>query len=190
MGESTGNSMLSVPKGFKIVREADKVLHLEYRASGMGCIVLFLLVWLSAWTVPCVVLVTAAIALPQPIGIVPGLFAVPFVGGEVAVAGFLLWIFFGRTDFVLAPEGLTVTKRLFAWSKCRVFPIDEIEGFTQIRDGGRRNSLLSWGLVVNAATPVKILSRQEPAKGLWLGGLLEKWSGKKFRRSRDAAEEF
>lgn len=182
-------SILSVPKGFSVAREGEQVLHITYRHTGMGCMILFLVVWLSGWTVACAAIVRELLGKPgQPQGYV---FAIPFLAGEVFVAVILLWFFFGRTHFLLSPEGLVVTKQLFVWSKTRVFLMDEIKGFSQVKDGGEGDdSFPSWGLVVNVGKSVKILSRQEPKKSLWLGELLEQWSGKQFRRSTDAVEEF
>ena len=171
-----------VPKGFKVAREGAEGLHVEYRHTGMGCMVVFLLLWLSAWTVGCVFIVRDALSHSFWEKPALYLFAVPFLAAEIAVAGILLWIFFGRTHFVLTPDALEVTQRLFNWSRTRVFPLDDIAGFRQVKDGGEGDdSFPSWGLCVEGSRSMKILSRQDRGKSQWLGGLLSAWSGKAFR---------
>jgi len=189
MSEGLSGSLPSVPKGFKVARQGDDVLHIEHRHTGMGCMVIFLLVWLSGWTVACGFLAKAVWDKPGMI-----LFAMPFFAGEIFAAIILLWIFFGRTHYILTPDGLQVTRRLLTWSKTRMFPIQDIKGFKQVKDGGEgEDSFPSWGLVVvmNNAKSVKILSRQGPQKSLWLGALLGQWSGKEFCESgQQAIEQF
>jgi hypothetical protein len=182
MSEESTGLLPSVPKGFKVAKEGDETLHVEYRQAGMGCSVVFLVVFLSFWTVPCVLLLVGVFSGPPLASLASCLFAIPCLAGEVLVAIILLWMFFGRMHFILMPDGLKVTKRLFTWSKTRVFPMGEITAFTQVKDGGGgEDSFPSWGLVVHAAKSVKIFSRQELKKSLWLGELLSKWSGKEFR---------
>jgi hypothetical protein len=186
MSEDIAGSLPSVPKGFKIVREGD-VLHIEHKHTGMSCMVVFLVVWLSMWTTGCVMIVKEIRDHP---GFV--LLAILFLIAEIFAAVILLWIFFGRTHYFLTPSGLLVTRRLFTWSKTRMFPMLDINGFKQVKDGGEgEDSFPSWGLVVVVSNnkSVKILSRQELQKSLWLGELLGKWSGKEFHKSVDQVIE-
>lgn len=177
--KDTTDLLESVPKGFKVAREGADGLHIEYRATGMGCMVAVLLIWLSIWTLGCIFLVRDALS-HSPLE-APGtyLFALPFLAGEVAVGAILVWIFFSRLHFILTPDALEVRKCLFSWSRTRIFPMEEIKRFRQVKDGGEgEDSFPSWGLHVDADTSVKILSRQETRKSLWLGELLSQWSGK------------
>ena len=103
---------------------------------------------------------------------------------------FLLWVFCGRTDFVLGADSLTVEKRLLAWRKKRVFPKGSIHGVRAVRTGGRDatgeiDSFASFGLVLEATEHVALIGKLDRAKATWLGLKLAKWANVPFHPAVD-----
>lgn len=119
-----------IPKkmSFARVRESN---FLELREKAMPfqrlTVGAFLVLWLTGWTVGCVVLIWMVLTQNQPFMI---LFAIPFWASWVFVFGMVLNIFFGRQSFKLDTEGLNYEYRVLSVrvSK-REVPLREILGF-------------------------------------------------------------
>ncbi len=139
--------------------------------------VIFLIVWVSFWTPFCIIIFEETILKNSSIIDHPSdyFMLIGFLAGEITVLYTLMKIFFGRTYFILEEKKLKVTHHLFGWSKSHVFPLNEISGFNRIKDGGEEDTFPSWGLIVNAKKSIKVLSRQEPEKSIWLKKLLYSW---------------
>ena len=49
----------NIPEGFHLQEDYDGALTIHYKRTGMGCMNVFLMVWLAGWTVGCVMLLKA-----------------------------------------------------------------------------------------------------------------------------------
>jgi hypothetical protein len=168
-----------VPKGFSARADAGRrTLHITYRRQGMGCMVLFLGVWLAGWTAGGAFALWEMLRNWEPFLLVWLCF---WFVGEVAVGCFLAWNLCGRTEMTFEPSRLLVERVLFGWRRGWLAGQRQIAEIRQVKDGGEGDdSFPSWGLVVQADKKRIVLSRQEYEKSLWLGRVLSCWSGVAF----------
>jgi len=173
------------PKGFDVRRSSNGDLYIEYRTTGMGCMVIFLAVFvifmgagfIFAWH------------LEGSEGMRKIFFELPWWAYFALFAGFsayiyftffLLWSLFGKTLYWAAPNRLSMEKRLFLWSKQVVVDRKDMKTLIQVKEGGGDDdSFPSWGLdlvtdkkVFLFSRKVKLLFRQRIEKSDWLGSLL------------------
>jgi hypothetical protein len=95
---------------------------------------------------------------------------------------FVLWLSFGRTEFVVSRENLIVRKKLFAFQREWQIPSEAIEYFEQVKNGGEgEDSFPSWGLNVRARRQIPLLARQPIEKSDWLGRILSEFYQVEFR---------
>lgn len=171
-----------VPEGFHAhLDPAGRTLEIVYRRRGMGCLVLFLAVWLTGWTFGGAFAIRQLLTDWQPFLLV---WLTGWVVGEALVAFALSWLLFGRTVITLDAHELRVEKLLFGharrWSERR----EDVRAVRQVQDGGQgEDSFPSWGLKVKGRKTRSALSRQEFEKSLWLGRVLALWSGAPFEQA-------
>jgi len=183
----------NAPKGFEFVESESGNPSICYRTRGSWGIGIFFIVWLMIWTPGCVLLTYRAITAPPLENVFFYLFMIPFWIGEYLAIKFVMWHFFSATIFEVEGGRFKVTRRLFRFRKERTFPVDEIEAIQQIKDGGEgEDSFPTWGLAVEGAKSVTILSRQAFEKSEWLGPILADWIGVEYRRveGRKEYEDF
>jgi hypothetical protein len=184
------------PDGFRILEQGDGTLIMEYRASGIGCIGIFLCVWLTLWTVGW----TWAYLLPTERwseGSPP-----PLLFFLIAVAGAIFWgrelakILWGRTRVCLGKEELVVEERLVFEKKRRTCERHRIMAVRQTKDGGdtqdngygyittgNDDSFPTWGLFIESDTDLVVLSRQPIECSAWLGHVISDWCCKPYHES-------
>jgi len=174
------------PKGFSFARDPDGSWTVQYKRRGMGCMVLFLIVWLSGWTAAVAVLLYAAITRPSALSI--GFLAL-FLAAELLVAAHLAPVLWGRVVLRFTGDRLTVETVLFRRRTVRELSRQDVRAVRRIKDGGKgEDSFPSWGLVVDTEAggkPISILDRQSIDKSAWLGPLVALWSGKPYIESEE-----
>jgi len=175
----------SVPDGFRLNRLSAGELEIIYRRKGMGCMVLFLGVWLTGWSAGGAFAIYTLLFGNAGWGerAFMGLWLCAWLLGETLVSYFLAWNLFGRTRIVLDVAHIRIEKILFNWIRTQEFERESIRSVRQVKDGGEGDdSFPSWGLKISTGGKRKdVLSRQTYDKSLWLGRLLSVWSGKEFK---------
>ncbi len=181
--ESLADLVGRVPNGFRARLDiGGRTLRITYRRRGMGCLVLFLSVWLAGWTAGGIAAITA---LSREFGWFILVWLGGWAVGELAVTYFLAWLLFGSTEIVLEPDRLVVDKVLFGWHRTSSVERSDIREIAQVKDGGEGDdSFPSWGLNVMSDEKVSVLARQEYEKGAWLCRVLSVWAGRPFVEAR------
>lgn len=165
-----------VPKGFQPAIEHDGTILIQYRFSGMFLMTAFLVFWFVFWTIG------GYWAFQQPQSDFMTIWLVMWTFGEVAVGYSLLWMFFGRTTLKFDEAVLTVEKKLVIYRRHVEIPKNDIKEIQQVQDGGEgEDSFPSWGLKIVARKTHFLLRRQEYLKSVWLGNIIGKWSGLRFK---------
>jgi hypothetical protein len=162
----------------------DGHMAVAYRTTGMGCLAVFLFVWLCGWTIGCVFFTYKALFGESGIDYGGLLFMVPFWCAEFLVFGYMLWHFRSITMFTFYPDRLVIERTLLHYRRQRSIPKEEIEIVRQIKDGGEGDdSFPSWGLAIEGRSNIKLLSRQEIEKSAWLGPIVARWAGVEYESS-------
>lgn len=172
------------PKGFLVTASRDGYPALEYRTKGMIGIAVFFFFWLAIWTPGCVLMTQQAFFGKNSPEYLLMLFSLPFWAAEIGVIAYVLWLFFSVTAFTFYPDRLLVERTLYKYQRRREIPRSAIKIVRQIKDGGEgEDSFPSWGLVVEGATDLKLLSRQKIEKSAWLGPIIARWAGVEYESS-------
>ena len=190
---------MDTPDGYTYLVDRDECI-IDHSRTGMGCLNLFLGVWLTGWTIGCVFLVHAYFTGGKMEGgdPIPLWFVMAFVVPWFCVALLLLYSSFARKRFRLTSDTLHIeTKLLFLhWSVS--IPRESISEIKQIKDGGEGDdSFPSWGLRIRSLALVNtlvhrpvvfnnfgrkyrmrtILARLPYDHSEWLAKILSEWSG-------------
>ena len=143
--------------------EADGIAIHKRRGGGPG---LFLLLWLTGWTVGCVVLVAQVIKEPA-IGTFA--FAVPFWASWLLVAGFLVWIQFGTETLLLRGDKVLFLRKAFITLSTRSVPRGEIQRFRECQSQHTENDQHLWGIeMVTIGKPLRFCFRLADQERDWL----------------------
>lgn len=135
----------------------------------------FLLLWLIGWTVGCVALLGAVIKDPS-LGMFA--FAVPFWAAWLAVAGFLVWLMFGRETLLLRREEALFLRTALVRLTTRAVPRHEIRGFRECRSRHTENDAHLWGIeMVTLGNPVRFAFRLPDRERVWLVSQLNRFLG-------------
>ena len=178
------------PRGFQVSTSEAGDLQIRYRTTGMGCVVVFLTVWLSGWTVGCLLFTCVGIFKLDGNGWLILLFLVPFWMIDVAIFSFVAWYVRSITIFQFGPEELVIERSLMWMRRRRNFPRTELKEVKQVKDGGEgEDSFPSWGLALIAGTEVHVLSRQPIDKSDWLGPIIAKWADLTFEPAKERKRE-
>lgn len=174
--ENMKSSLDDIPKGFHAFHEGDASILLRYRFSGMFFMVTFLVTWFVVWSIG------GYWAIHEPKTEFMLVWMTLWVIAEIAVAYTLLWIFFGRTSLKFEKTVLTVSKKILFLSWTIQISKMDIKKIFQVQDGGEGDdSFPSWGLKISARKTHSLLRKQEYEKSVWLGKLIGKWSGIRFK---------
>jgi hypothetical protein len=93
------------------------------RIDPTGC---FLLLWLTGWTVGCVMLLGMVIQQPAVTSL---MFAIPFWASWIFVFCLVMNSFFRKELLELGPEGIQFVCRVIVPIMRRIVPLEEVEGF-------------------------------------------------------------
>lgn len=180
--DQTIRSMVSldpkIPRGFKVGSDTAGYLTIEYRQPQRGCATLFFAVWISGWTVGCILMTWEALfnAGNAPAG-VPFL-VVPFWMADVFVCGLFTWFVLSVTRFVLEPDHLFVERSAVWYSRRRIFRRNSISAIQLVRS--ESDGTTDWSLVIFAGSGVGVLANQAAEQGEWLGAILAQWADVPF----------
>ena len=187
------------PEGFTYSID-DGICIIEHRRTGMGCINIFLSVWLFFWTLGCCLLVWqylngGKMENGDPIS---HWFVAGFLAAWVLVAVSLLYSLFARKRFFLTDEYLRIETQLLVARWTMILPRETISEIIQIKDGGEgEDSFPSWGLRIcsesldstlfqRVSTALRfgqnfrtrtILSRLPYEHSFGLAKIISKWTG-------------
>lgn len=178
-----------VPEGFALAAESGDDLIIRYKHTGMGCMNIFLFVWLFGCFQGCVSLirflfggveVTSDNGEPMPILMLSVILVVFLMVGTL-VGCWLVYIVFCRKTFRLGQSKLTIETKVLSLKWFRVFEKDSIERFVQVKDGGEgKDSFGSWGLKMEGEQEDILIFRQPYEKSHWLGQILAQWADVEF----------
>ena len=119
-------------------------LTIAYRGfDPTGC---FLLLWLTGWTVGCVMLLGMVIQQPAVTSL---MFAIPFWASWIFVFCLVMNSFFRKERFELGPEGVQFVCRVIVPIRRRAVPLEELEGFasySKVTDS--ESHTRAWGIEV------------------------------------------
>ena len=174
----------TVPKGFEILTESDPdCLTILHRRTGMRTMNIFLVGWVTAWTVFCIVFTCEYISgivsasSDRPPLLLVGIFWV----ADFFVGYWMIYCLFAIRLYLLGPHELVLVTKVLYFRNERIIPLSSIRYFSQVKDGGEdEDSFPSWGLVLEAYQKITLLYRQDYEKSHWLGELLANWAGVKF----------
>ena len=168
------------PKGYTVSSHSHSGIELQFKRSGMTALNLFLIVWVSIWTVACVFLVKGYLnnALMDDGSVMPFWFMAVFVLADIVVGSFLAYSLFCRKVFRLNLLALEMHVQLLCFNWLKVIPRAQIDGFEQVKDGGQgKDSFPSWGLTVLGKDGFTLVHRQAPEVSKWLGQVLSILTG-------------
>lgn len=173
----------SPPPGFEVIRLGQDTLTIHHRRTGMGCMNAFLVIWLTGWTVGCVMLLVQYLRGGKMEDGTP--ITLWFLGvfwlAEVVVAFIFAKVVFERRSFQFEGDTLTIERNLLGNIKRRVVSKASVTSVTQVKDGGTgQDSFPGWGLKVKAEKSHGLIFRQPHEQSAWLGQLVADWAEKKF----------
>jgi len=149
----------------RVDREGDAI-YVRYRPGPWGT-AFFLLLWLTGWTVGCVLLAEMVIRDPKLFHV---LFAVPFWAAWFFVFAMLVNGLFRLERLMLNRDGLLHEVRVFLPRKLRDVPLAEVQSFEQystVVDSESRRC--QWGLEVRTlGLPLRCLEGLSGAELDWL----------------------
>ena len=135
---------LNIPHGFTAI-ETENSYHIEHFRTGMGCLNLFLVVWIVGWIIGILTIV------------------IPFEGITVKTSGYFVCLalavlalissLFTKKSFCLTESSLCIETRLWFLRWHLTLTRETITHLIQVQDGGKgRDSFPSWGLKVKSAS--------------------------------------
>ena len=173
----------NVPEGFRLEEQYDGSVTIHYRRTGMGCMNLFLIFWLSFWTIGCVWLLYSYLNGGEmddgdPI---PLWFVAIFWFFEIGVAILLARLLFERRTYRLSEDKLSMVTKVLCYKRSIIIPRNSIHRMVQVKDGGGDDdSFPSWGLELEAEKEFSLIYRQPHEISLWLGQVLAHWAQVEF----------
>lgn len=145
----------------EFAQHASGFVFQKNRGGGPGC---FLLLWLTGWTVGCVVLVGVAFQDPSML-----LFATPFWAAWIAAACFLIWIYFGKEVLVLKSDKALFLRQAIITLSTREVPREEVRSFRECRSKHQENDEYLWGIEMKTlGKPVRFAFRLPGRERAWL----------------------
>lgn len=170
--DAGGYTEPEMPDGFVQSSLGSDAIIIHHKRTGMGCMNIFLILFLVIWTWGCLTVVSNA----------PGLFRAFFWGCDLLVACTLTYMLFWRTTFRVDGQELTVLQGIWGVRMRKVFPKESILRLIQVKDGGQdfEDSFPSWGLRLQGERNATLLFRQPYDYSHWLGSILSERMGVEF----------
>ena len=158
-------STISKPaKLASVVHRSEDALLVQTRPSKSSAG--FLLIWLIGWTVGCVFLVSLVISEPS---LGTFCFATPFFVSWLAVAGFLVWLLFGRESILVQNDEVLFRRTAIIELKTRHIPIAEISAVKSCRSTHTENDEHLYGIeIAGLGKPLKFGFRLSDHERLWI----------------------
>ena len=169
----------NIPPGFTLVPSGADDFIIHHVRGGMGCLNVFLIVWLTGWTFACVFLLRQYFnggkmddGSPMPLW-----FVCVFWAGEIVAACLLTYLLFCKKSFRTDAACLNVDTVVLGFRRSKTIPRKTIKRFVLVKDGGEGDdSFPSWGLKVEAEKKTTLLFRQPYERSQWLGQVLARWA--------------
>jgi hypothetical protein len=174
------------PKGFTVLEQNRFETVIRHRSAGMGCMTTFLLVWITGWTIGCVLAMQRYFVPVSNRDEIPLFVLVLLLTSEVGVGAFIAFVLFSRRSFRFEGSLLTTEIELLGLRRLRTYQKDDIASVRQIKDGGEGDdSFPSWGLRLETREGKKtnLLFRQPYESSAWLGDVFEAWTGSPVARA-------
>ena len=175
------------PDGFSCDVIGDECV-IEHQRRGMGCLNLFLSVWLSIWTVACCALVFhyfngGKMEDGSPMA---AWFVLLFLAAWVFVAGFLAYCLYARKTFRLLKDCLEIETQVLFFKWTAAIPRKSILAIEQVKDGGvDEDSFPSWGFRINWSFDENKVRTQGWITRVWQMGRVSKWKTILYRLPYD-----
>ncbi|MEP3481011.1 MAG: hypothetical protein ABJZ55_17315 [Fuerstiella sp.] len=157
-------SVTKPAKMISAVHRSDDAFLIQSRPSkGSG---FFLLLWLTGWTVGCVVLAAHLIAEPS---IGTFCFAIPFFASWLAVAAFLIWLWFGQESVLVKDDEILFRRTAIIELTTRRIPICEVTEVKSCRSSHTENDEHLEGVeIVCLGKPLKFCFRLSDHERSWI----------------------
>lgn len=185
MKNSYENIISSPPNGFKVFQTPEGYYGIRY--SFLGCsgivFIVFLLMWISFWTLFCVGGTYKALFEAQNIDYSMLLFMLPFWFAEFLILGFISLIK-PTTTIVFYSDGLLLSRTLFNYGKRRVIPKNSISCIKPMQEKDD-----NWGLLLEADKSIQILTGRTYEECQWLAITLSRWAGMEYGAVRNKKNE-
>lgn len=142
---------------------------------GVGCLTAFLVIWLTIWTLGCVLLLRKYLnaGTMEDGDPIPLWFVLAFWAGEVLAFCLLTYLLFCSTVFRVDRDSLVMETNVLGLQWRKAIPKESVRRFIQVRDGGKdEDSFPSWGLEVEGDRTIALIYRQPYEKSHWLGRIL------------------
>ncbi|MEZ0324499.1 MAG: hypothetical protein ACAH95_01215 [Fimbriimonas sp.] len=166
------------PNGIELLEHGRDQLVIQHRTKGMGCMTLFLIVWVSGWSMGCVGMLYRYFEPVAGEQAIP-LFVLAFMWlADIGVAAFLIYFVFAKRTFRFVGRTLTFEVDVLGLKKTQEIYRDDIQQIKLIKDGGESDdSFPSWGVTLEQTgkKKVSLLFRQRLEVSTWLRDLLEAW---------------
>ncbi|AFY37297.1 hypothetical protein Lepto7376_0923 [[Leptolyngbya] sp. PCC 7376] len=185
-----------VPKGLSVKPLGQYRMVIDYERTGMDEMNIFLMVWLSLWTVGCLGLLVAYIEGLQGTSVntsepIPLVMVIFFWAADLVAAIVLINALFSKQSFHLDYADLTIHTKLWRWHRTRKIPKSNIQSVVQIKDGDRgKDSFPSWGLQLKGKSSITLIFRQPYEKSEWLGQMIADWAKLPFTPIPRKAKRF
>jgi hypothetical protein len=175
-------SLSNPPEGFRVIEhKPHELLVLEYRTTGMGCMLAFISVVIVGLGGGFLI---GFIAAPDQL---KEMFSSAWSSAAAGICGalalvhfsfFVLFHRFGSTRITATRDSLVITKALFFVSWSKRFSRVSMKSLEQVKDGGEgEDSFPSWALALETPSRLVLLERQPIAQSDWLGPVLADWFG-------------
>lgn len=133
----------------------------------------FLLLWLTGWTVGCIVLAVNIFSDPSLI-----LFAIPFWASWLVVASIVVWMRFGKETLIVGPDEVRFQRTAWIKLSTRVVPRAEVQSFQECRSSYTENDQYLWGIeMVTTGKPLRFAFRLPDRERAWLIHQLNRFIG-------------
>ena len=151
-------------KMLSTIHRSDDAFLIQTRPSkGPG---FFLLLWLTGWTVACVVLAADLIAEPS---IGTFCFATPFFASWLAVAAFLIWLWFGQESVLVKDDEILFRRTAIIELTTRRIPTAEVTAVKSCRSNHTENHVHLEGVEIAClGKPLKFCFRLSDHERLWI----------------------
>jgi hypothetical protein len=176
-------SQETVPPGFSVEPCGRGAFIVYHARTGMGCMNVFLIVWLAGWTVGCIFLLHQYFGggVMEDGNPIPLWFVLVFWAAEIAVAGLLIFLLFCKKSFRIDQDTLIMETAVLGFKRRKTILRDSIHQLAQVKNGGKHeDSFPSWGLRVEGVKKTTLIRWQSHEKSRWLGQVLAQWAGVKF----------
>jgi hypothetical protein len=167
------------PRGFTVIPLGKDALIIHHKRTGMGCMNIFEIVWLTGWGVWCVFLLQRYLnggTLDDGKPIAPWIVLFCWVGELIVAYHFIYWLFCKRS-FLIEAACLTMETDVLGFKQRANISKGSIKRIVQVKDGGEGDdSFPSWGLKIEGDRETTLIYRQSYEKSHWLGRALAKWA--------------